>query len=80
VEEAVAKTHDSLRDFAIENSGLSRSIHQLCVIITEAVEEDNHEGSKEVNLQVDKLRSNNKKGKRENSRFNRRVENHHVSH
>jgi hypothetical protein len=80
VEEAVAKTHDSLRDFAIENSGVSRSIHQLCVIITEAAEEDNHEGSKEVDLQVDKLRSNSKKKKRENSRFNRRVENHHVSH
>jgi hypothetical protein len=63
VEEAVAKTHDSSRDFAIKNSGISRSIHQLCVIITEAAEEDNHEGKKEVNLQVDKLRSNSKKEK-----------------
>jgi hypothetical protein len=61
MEEAVAKTHDSLRDFAIESSGVSRSVHQLCVIITEAAEEDNHEGNKEVDLQVNKLRSNSKK-------------------
>jgi hypothetical protein len=63
MEEEVAKTHDSSRDFAIESSGVSRSIHQLCVIITEAVEEDNHEGNKEVDLQVNKLRSNSKKEK-----------------
>jgi hypothetical protein len=80
MEEAVAKTHDSSRDFAIESSGISRSVHQLYVIITEAAEEDNREGNKEVDLQVDKLRSNSKKEKRENSRFNRRVENYHVSH
>jgi hypothetical protein len=63
MEEAVAKTHDSSRDFAIESSGISRSVHQLCVIITEEAEEDNHEGNKEVDLQVDKLRSNSKKEK-----------------
>jgi hypothetical protein len=63
VEEAVAKTHDSSRDFAIENNGVSRSVHQLCVIITEAAEEDNHEGNKEVDLQVDKPRNNSKKEK-----------------
>jgi hypothetical protein len=63
MEEAVAKIHDSSRDFAIENSGISRSVHQLYVIITEAAEEDNHEGNKEVNLQVDRPRSNSKKEK-----------------
>jgi hypothetical protein len=63
IEEAVAKTHDSSRDFAIESSGVSRSVHQLCVIITEAAEEDNHEGNKEVDLQVDRPRSNSKKEK-----------------
>jgi hypothetical protein len=63
MEEAVAKIHDSSRDFAIESSGVSRSVHQLCVIITEAVEEDNHEGNKEVDLQVDRPRSNSKKEK-----------------
>jgi hypothetical protein len=63
MEEAVDKTHDSLRDFAIESSGVSRSVHQLCIIITEAAEEDSHEGNKEVDLQVNKLRSNSKKEK-----------------
>jgi hypothetical protein len=27
IEEAVAKTHNSSRDFAIKNSGISRSVH-----------------------------------------------------
>jgi hypothetical protein len=63
IEEAVAKTHDCSRDFAIKSSGVSRSVHQLCVIVTEATEEDNHEGNKEVDLQVDKPRSNSKKEK-----------------
>jgi hypothetical protein len=63
IEEAVAKTHDTSRDFAIESSGVSRSVHQLCVIITEAAEEDNHESNKEVDLQVDRPGSNSKKEK-----------------
>jgi hypothetical protein len=63
IEEAVAKTHNSSRDLAIENSGVSRSVHQLCVIITEAAEEDNHEGNIEVDLQVDKSRNTSKKEK-----------------
>jgi hypothetical protein len=64
--EAIAvKTHNSSRDFAIESSGVSRSVHQLCVIITKTAEEDNHEGNKEVDLQVDKPMSNNKKEKEE---------------
>jgi hypothetical protein len=63
IEEAAAKTHDSSRDFTIKSSGVSKSVHQLCVIITEAAEEDNHEGNKEVDLQADKARSNSKKEK-----------------
>jgi hypothetical protein len=63
VEATAVKTYDSSRDFAIESSGISRSVHQLCVIITEAAEEDNHEGNKEVDLQVDNPRSNSKKEK-----------------
>jgi hypothetical protein len=63
MEETSVKTHDSSRDFTIESSGISRSVHQLCVIITEAAEEDNHEGNKEVDLQVDKPRSNSKEEK-----------------
>jgi hypothetical protein len=58
------KPHDKSRDFASRSSGVSRSIHQLCVIITEvAEEENNHVGNEEVDMQVDKLRSNGKKEK-----------------
>jgi hypothetical protein len=60
VEEAVDKS----RDIASRSSGISRSVHQLCVIITEAAEEENnHTGNKEVDMQVDKIRSNGRKEK-----------------
>jgi hypothetical protein len=38
IEGTVDKSYDSQRDFATGSSGVSRSIHQLCVIITEAAE------------------------------------------
>jgi hypothetical protein len=63
VEVIVDKPHDSSRDFATGSSGVSRSIHQLCVIITEAAEENNHANNEEIDMQVDKLRSNGKKEK-----------------
>jgi hypothetical protein len=63
VEVIVDKSHDSPRDFTTRSSGFSRSIHQLCVIITEAPEENNHAGNEEVDVQVDKPRSNGKKEK-----------------
>jgi hypothetical protein len=61
MEATVVKPHDSPRDFATGSSGVSKSVHQLCVIITEAAEENNREGKKEVDMQVDKPRSNDKK-------------------
>jgi hypothetical protein len=63
MEATVVEPHDSPRDFATESSGVSRSVYQLCVIITEAAEENNYEGNEEVDMQVDKPRSNNKKEK-----------------
>jgi hypothetical protein len=63
MEATVVKPHNSPRDFATRSSGISRSVHQLCVIITEAAEENNHEGNEEVDMQVDKPRSNSKKEK-----------------
>jgi hypothetical protein len=57
------KTHNNTRDFAAGSSGISKSVHQLCVIITEAEEESNHEGNKGVNRQVDKVREHNRKEK-----------------
>jgi hypothetical protein len=63
IEGTVDKSYDSQRDFATRSSGVSRSIHQLCVIITEATEEDDHVDNTEVDVQVDKPRSNGKKEK-----------------
>jgi hypothetical protein len=63
-EVAMDKSRDSSRDFASRSSGVSRSVHQLCVIITKAAEEENnHAGNEEVDMQVNKLRSNGKKEK-----------------
>jgi hypothetical protein len=60
---AVGKPHNSQKDLASESSGISRSVHQLCVIITEAAEENGHEDDAEINTQVDKSRSSGKKEK-----------------
>jgi hypothetical protein len=57
------KTCNSQRDLTIGSSGVSRSIHQLCVIITEAAEENGHANNAEIDMQVDKSRSNGKKEK-----------------
>jgi hypothetical protein len=57
------KSCNSQRDLATGSSGVSRSIHQLCVIITEAAEENGHADNAETDMQVDKSRSNGKKEK-----------------
>jgi hypothetical protein len=57
------KTHNDTRDFAAGSSGISKRVHQLCVIITEVEEENNHEGNEGVDRQVDKIREHNKKEK-----------------
>jgi hypothetical protein len=62
-EVTVDKSYDNQRDFATGSSGISRSIHQLCVIITEAAKENGHADEAEVDAQVDKSRSNAKKEK-----------------
>jgi hypothetical protein len=61
--ERACKTHNSARDFAAGSSGISKRVHQLCIIITEAEEENNNEGSKGVDRQVDKIKENNKREK-----------------
>jgi hypothetical protein len=57
------KSYNSQRDLATGSSGISRSIHQLCVIISKAAEENGHADSTEIDTQVDKSRSNGKKEK-----------------
>jgi hypothetical protein len=64
LEETTHKMHNSTRDFAAGSSGVSKRVHQLCVIITKAEEEENNnEGSKGVDKQVDKVKERNKKEK-----------------
>jgi hypothetical protein len=63
LEETTRKTHNSTRDFAAGSSGVSKRVHQLCIIITEAEEENNNEGSKGVDKQVDKVKEHNTKEK-----------------
>jgi hypothetical protein len=60
LEETTHKMHNSTRDFAARSSGVSKRVHQLCVIITEAEEENNNEG---VDKQVDKIKECKKKEK-----------------
>jgi hypothetical protein len=48
IEGTVDKSYDSQRDFATGSSGVSRSIHQLCVIITKAAEENDHADNAQI--------------------------------
>jgi hypothetical protein len=57
------KTHNSARDFATGSSSISKSVHQLCAIITEVEDENNREGNEGVDRQVDKAREPNRKEK-----------------
>jgi hypothetical protein len=61
-DERAYQMHNSAKDFAAGSSGVSK-VHQLCVIITEAQEENNGEGSENVDRQVDKIKTHNKKEK-----------------
>jgi hypothetical protein len=71
IEGSVDKSCDSQRDFATGSSGVSRSIHQLYVIITEAAEENDHADQQ--------TKEQWQEGEGKNSRLHQRVENHHVS-
>jgi hypothetical protein len=61
-EEKACQTHNNAKDFAMGSSGISK-VHQLCIIITEAEEENNSAGSKKFDRQVDKTKDHNKKEK-----------------
>jgi hypothetical protein len=61
-EERACQKHINAEDLAVGSSGVSK-VHQLCIIITEAEEENNNEGSKKVDRQVNKVKEHNKKEK-----------------
>jgi hypothetical protein len=54
------QSYTSQKDFITRSGGVSSNIHQLCIIITEAAEENDHAAT---HAQVDKSRSNSKKEK-----------------
>jgi hypothetical protein len=51
------------KDFTTRSGGVSGNIHQVCVIITEAAEENNDADNLVVDTQGNKSRSNSGKGK-----------------
>jgi hypothetical protein len=61
--ETMGRSYPSQKDFVTQTGGVSGNIQQLCVIITEAAEENDHADNIAIDVQVDKSRSNSKKEK-----------------
>jgi hypothetical protein len=59
----VDQPYTSQKDFITQSCGVSSNIHQSCIIITEATEENDHADNAATDAQVNKSRSNNKKEK-----------------
>jgi hypothetical protein len=59
--ETVDQSSNSQKDLITRSGDVSRNLHQLCVIITEAAEENDHTDNTVMDAQVDKSRSNSKK-------------------
>jgi hypothetical protein len=76
----VDQSYIGRKDFTTQSGGVSSNIYQLCVIITEAAEENDDIDNIATYKQGDKSRSNSKKEKEKNPRLHRRVENYYVSH
>jgi hypothetical protein len=61
--ETVDQSYPSQKDFITQNGGISGNIHQLCVIITEAAEDNDPADNTATHVQVSKSRSDSKKEK-----------------
>jgi hypothetical protein len=59
----VDQSYPSQKDFITRSGGVFSNIHQLCVIITEAAEDNDLGDNAATHAQADKLRSNSKKEK-----------------
>jgi hypothetical protein len=59
----VGQSYPGQKDFLTQTGGISGNIQQLCVIITEAAEENDHADNIAIDMQVDKSRTNSKKKK-----------------
>jgi hypothetical protein len=64
--ETVDRSSPSQKDFITRSGGVSGNIHQLCVIITEAAEDNDPTDNAATHAQVNKSRSDNKKEKEKN--------------
>jgi hypothetical protein len=58
--ETVDQSYISQKNLVTQSGGVSRNIHQLCVIIIEAAEENDHADNTTIDVQVEKSRSNSK--------------------
>jgi hypothetical protein len=61
--EIVDQSYPSQKDFITRSGGVSGNIHQLCVIITEAAEDNDPADNAATHVQVNKSRSNSKNEK-----------------
>jgi hypothetical protein len=61
--ETMGQSYPNQKNFITQTGGVSGNIQQLCVIITEAAEENDHADNTAIDVQVDKSRSNSKKEK-----------------
>jgi hypothetical protein len=61
--ETVDKSYPSQKDFITRSGAVSGNIHQLCVIIKEAAEDNGPSDNAATHVQVNKSRSNSKKEK-----------------
>jgi hypothetical protein len=59
----VDQSYIGQKDFTTQSDGVSSNIHQLCVIVTEAAEENDDIGNTATRKKGDKTRSNSKKEK-----------------
>jgi hypothetical protein len=59
----VDQSYPSQKDFITRSGGVSGNIHQLCVIITKAAEDNDPADNAATHTQVNKSRSNSKKEK-----------------
>jgi hypothetical protein len=59
----VDQSYPSQKDFITRSGGVSGNIHQLCVIITEAAEDNDPADNAATHVQVNKSKSNRKKEK-----------------
>jgi hypothetical protein len=60
----VDKSYISQKDFVTQSGGVSRNIHQLCLIITEAAEENDHVDNTVVNANSTNQRATTRKKRR----------------